>query len=526
MADEDRIPRTIPNPKEPSPIALSRRAELRACITGLETIYDLYRGRACAHICIDSAYVAKAWGTWIPNWEARGWPGEDEPEEEPSPPRSRSRSNAARDYRDKRGGDRDGYRSDHRDRDRDRDRDRNGRKSDRTRDGYRSEHDGYKPSRSMGRSRGGNGYLSDDPYESRDRKRDVQKKRSTIMSRKSGLIDSGVSLSDSEDSEYDRYDRRSRTRSSRKYREPSPSPPPRRKPNTSVKKLVDEDMLRELADLRVRFADVEMQGIGSAHLYLIDRSHNPADKMAKQAARNLGGGGLLGVPVNSHEEGSRSGSPSHYERSLYSRQSSRHSQHDNQRAYSRQSYVTAGTYDDARSNHSGHSAESGRSWRSSRTSGARSEKSRKSTKSKAERERDDYLAKHRDEQPSHSKRASRLTTNGNGRSNQRGEAESAHESKRERRSSKVPGSKSSKRASRRSLKPAPEDADFDARSIGGRSAFSRMTGRSTRTRTGEREREPKSTVDGRARANSQSDRRSILSRVSAFTGIGRIMVGN
>ena len=78
LPEEDRIPSHIPNPKAPTPVSLSRRAELRAAITALETIYDLYRGRACAHICIDSAYVAKAWGTWIPTWEAKGWPGEEE----------------------------------------------------------------------------------------------------------------------------------------------------------------------------------------------------------------------------------------------------------------------------------------------------------------------------------------------------------------------------------------------------------------------------------------------------------------
>ncbi|MHC4048289.1 hypothetical protein, partial [Bradyrhizobium sp. 23AC] len=48
-----------------------------ATTRALQAIHDLYQGKACAHVCMDSPYVAKAWGSWIPNWEENGWPGDE-----------------------------------------------------------------------------------------------------------------------------------------------------------------------------------------------------------------------------------------------------------------------------------------------------------------------------------------------------------------------------------------------------------------------------------------------------------------
>ncbi|PWN50773.1 hypothetical protein IE53DRAFT_386919 [Violaceomyces palustris] len=246
LPEEDRVPKHIPNPKAPTTIALSRRAELRAVISALETIYDLYRGRACAHICIDSAYVAKAWGTWIPTWEVEGWPGEEPPE----PLRRSSRKRSSSHY----GG---GYASE------------DGRSYGRA---YRS------------RTSHRGDYLDEDPYE-RGYRSDYRRGGSE-RGGNSRRDRRRHSFSDSEDYSDDYDDRRSAYGSSRSARVGGGRRDRYRPPKPSLRKLVDEDLLRELADIRFEFAEVERNRIGSAHLYLIDRMHNPADKMARAVARS------------------------------------------------------------------------------------------------------------------------------------------------------------------------------------------------------------------------------------------------
>lgn len=247
LPDEDRFPSHIPNPKAPTPTSLSRRAELRSAITALHTIYELYQGRACAHVCIDSAYVAKAWGAWIPTWEAKGWPGED----------------------DEREGDRDRWEEEYSQRRRNQRRayDKSGGRymdlpDDRRRgEGYRSDGSRHRDSR-VSRSRGSfdsrRDWLSNDPYADGSRRR------------------SGAPTSSGRRGDYSSEEEDSPRRSSSRNRAMRRAPGQR---------LVDEDLLRELADIRYEFARVERDRKGSAHFYLIDRSNNPADRMARAVAK-------------------------------------------------------------------------------------------------------------------------------------------------------------------------------------------------------------------------------------------------
>ncbi|CAO1638879.1 unnamed protein product [Sympodiomycopsis kandeliae] len=77
MSQSELKPSHLQNPKPLSTAATARRAELIATTRALQAIHDLYQGKACAHVCMDSAYVAKAWGSWIPKWEEEGWPGDE-----------------------------------------------------------------------------------------------------------------------------------------------------------------------------------------------------------------------------------------------------------------------------------------------------------------------------------------------------------------------------------------------------------------------------------------------------------------
>lgn len=236
LPPEDRVPAHIPNPKAPNTTSLSRRAELRSAITALHTVYELYRGRACAHVCIDSAYVAKAWGTWIPTWEAEGWPGLDE-----------------EDYSDRERWEDDYYERSER---------RRGNRRGGRRDGYGSEGRRYRSRRDFG-GRDDRRRHNDDDYSSEEEafRRDQRRRRR-----------GDDSYDESED------DLRSPRYSSASDRRPLSRAPGRR--------LVDEDLLRELADIRYEFGRIEHERLGSAHVYLLDRSHNPADKMARAVARN------------------------------------------------------------------------------------------------------------------------------------------------------------------------------------------------------------------------------------------------
>lgn len=77
ISDTDRWPIHMTRRAPLGPAALRRRAELRGTITALQWLAQAPLQPACAHVCVSSAYVAKAWGSWIPQWNAHGWPGED-----------------------------------------------------------------------------------------------------------------------------------------------------------------------------------------------------------------------------------------------------------------------------------------------------------------------------------------------------------------------------------------------------------------------------------------------------------------
>ncbi|SPO22298.1 uncharacterized protein UTRI_00976 [Ustilago trichophora] len=424
LPEEDRTPSHIPNPKAPTPASLSRRAELRSAITALHTIYELYRGRACAHVCIDSAYVAKAWGTWIPTWELKGWPGEDDEEEG-------DRERWEEEYYERRRNQRRAY-------------DRTGtmymnlpdrRERERSRDGYASDGGRYRNRSSRApqpRSRydDRDDWLASDPYADRNRRRGGGGPPPQSPRRKGGRRDYDYS---SEEDDYHRRGSRRRHDDDYGYGPYSPDrSPPRRRPMRRApgRRLVDEDLLRELADIRYEFARVERDRQGSAHLYLIDRSNNPADRMARAVAKSEGS--LLNhqdefdnrseiglhvdeAPFSDDEEllddeeeeewletRSRFSTTSKSTKATKGRMSSRNSR--------RESIISnaTGRLRTSASLPSGHLrggprrqldtfaeeneedlAEDARSVRSVRTH--RSERSRKSTR--AERERDDYLAR-------------------------------------------------------------------------------------------------------------------------------------
>ena len=150
--------------------ALCRRAELRGIITALGMLMQSPHRPTCAHLCVSSAYVAKAWGVWIPRWEAHGWPGE---------------------------------------------------------------------------------VVDNRAQRSKNR----WTRRMQLMSLDTSSSDSYSRKSDSPD---------------------NGSPTFRR----THRRLVDEDLLRELAALRTRLADMDARGGLSVYLYQIERKDNPADALA------------------------------------------------------------------------------------------------------------------------------------------------------------------------------------------------------------------------------------------------------
>ncbi len=405
LPEDDRTPSHIPNPKAPTPTSLSRRAELRSAITALHTIYELYRGRACAHVCIDSAYVAKAWGAWIPTWEAKGWPGEDD-EKEGDNERweeeySQRRRNQRRAY--------DRYGSRYMDL-----------PDDRRRDDYASDGSRRREPRTP-RSRRNDDrddWLSSDPYADRNRR------RGSALPPQSPGRRGGRDDYSSDEEDYPRRGGRRRSNEERDdyRRSSSRSRAMRRAPG---QRLVDEDLLRELADIRYEFARVERDRKGSAHLYLIDRSNNPADRMARAVAKSEGN--LLNLPVDQFDAASELGLhvddarlsdeeplDDEYDEWLETRSrmstASRSTRGGQRRSSSRNSIVSnaSGKLRNATSLPAGHLrgaarrqldtfaeededdlAADARSVRSARS--MRSARSKKSTR--AERERDDYLAR-------------------------------------------------------------------------------------------------------------------------------------
>lgn len=170
IGEADSMPAHMTRRTPLGPAALCRRAELRGIITALGMLSQSPYRPTCAHLCVSSAYVAKAWGVWIPHWEAHGWPGEEV-------------DNSVR----------------------------------------------------------------------------HSKKRWT---RRMQLMSLDTSSSDS-------Y--------SRKSDSPDHGSPTFRRTH---RRLVDEDLLRELAALRTKLADMDALGGPSVYLYQIERKDNPADSLA------------------------------------------------------------------------------------------------------------------------------------------------------------------------------------------------------------------------------------------------------
>ncbi|KAJ1019421.1 hypothetical protein NDA16_004538 [Ustilago loliicola] len=104
------------------------------------------------------------------------------------------------------------------------------------------------------------------------------------------VVVAATSTSSDEDDYHRRGGGRRYRDDDRDYRYSPDRSPPRRRPMCRApgRRLVDEDLLRELADIRYEFARVERDRRGSAHLYLIDRTNNPADRMARAVAKSEG----------------------------------------------------------------------------------------------------------------------------------------------------------------------------------------------------------------------------------------------
>lgn len=191
----DRAPPHLARRAPLTTSALLRRSELRGLISVLAHILRAPPSPGCVHVCVSSDYVAKAWGTWIPNWELHGWPGEDDGRSGQLRPRSRT------------------------------------------------------PSRS-----------SDGSVPSTPTRRRVR---------------SGSVAGDSD----------SFSTSSLSYRSDSSCPSmtdvsSQSSPRRSSRRLVDEDLLRELAQARADLAELHMRGGAAVRLYQIRQEHNPADAWA------------------------------------------------------------------------------------------------------------------------------------------------------------------------------------------------------------------------------------------------------
>lgn len=189
LTDADRSPPHMSRRGPFTPAALTRRAELRGTILALSTVARLPLRPACVHMCINSTYVAKAWGTWIPQWELHGWPGR-----EVQPPR--------------------------------------------TKPGM--------PQRGL------------DPNDGEPR----TPKRTPSISRTETNDSSSFASSES----------------------PAATDSTASASGRRTRRLVDEDLLRELAALRAQLAVLDSRGGPRVHLYLIEREHNPADALAVHAS--------------------------------------------------------------------------------------------------------------------------------------------------------------------------------------------------------------------------------------------------
>ncbi|PKI85590.1 hypothetical protein MVES1_000736 [Malassezia vespertilionis] len=218
-----------------------RRAELKGLIDVLQRTVERNEYE-CIHVCVSSAYVAKAWGTWIPQWEASGWPGEADSETASHSSRLglRRSSSATRSLSSSNSGSR-----------------------VRTPIGMRLDVDlTNSPKHRMTRSplakkhgAGAGNYavqtadtLSTPPRpQRRPRQLDADSPKDSFQT-----------------TDYSTSPASGSTQSGRK----------------SARRLVDEDLLRELSLLRKEFVQMELQSGPRVHLYLIDRVHNPAGSLA------------------------------------------------------------------------------------------------------------------------------------------------------------------------------------------------------------------------------------------------------
>lgn len=197
LNEADRSPPHLARRAPLKAAGLLRRAELRGVILALRDVAQGPIQPTCVHICVSSSYVAKAWGTWIPQWEAHGWPGEDVMDGRvKSPTRPRTPTRTTDPYLD-------------------------------------SPSNGYRMPRRM-----------------RSTQWETDSSTDYLSSETSGP----ATMTDSSSASTRR----------------------------STRRLVDEDMLRELAELRSDLAEMCAQGGPSVHLYQIERVHNPADALVEQ----------------------------------------------------------------------------------------------------------------------------------------------------------------------------------------------------------------------------------------------------
>lgn len=197
--------------------ALYRRAELMAVCAALRQIVVQPLRRQCVHICVSSAYIAKAWGVWIPDWETNGWPGDSDTDSSlgcgsgsssmQTPLRTNSQSSSVR-----------------------------------------TPNSSHADSEPRGAAPALNPELLRTPMR-------------PTNARRAQLASEGDSLRSSFDGPV--------TPSSGTTDSPASRP-------RSTRRLVDEDLLRELALLRAQLAAADARGGACVHLYLIERVDNPA----------------------------------------------------------------------------------------------------------------------------------------------------------------------------------------------------------------------------------------------------------
>lgn len=204
--------------------ALYRRAELMAVCAALRQIVVQPLRRQCVHVCVSSPYIAKAWGVWIPDWETNGWPGDSDADSSLGGGSGSSQQTPLR-------------------------------------------------TNSQSSSvRTPNSSLADSELRASAAPLTAELLRTPVRSshaRRTRLASEGDSLRSSFDGPV--------TPSSGTGDSPAARPRPTRR-------LVDEDLLRELALLRAQLAAADARGGACVHLYLIERVHNPAAAAATTTA--------------------------------------------------------------------------------------------------------------------------------------------------------------------------------------------------------------------------------------------------